>query len=122
MGFIANWLTSAVAVAVAVWLVPGIEVVPQGSWEALIFAALALALVNAIIKPIVKLLSLPVNVVTLGLFSLVINAIMLELASYLSRNIFMAGIAIDSFGAAFFGAIIVSIVSAVVGSVVGADN
>lgn len=116
MGFLVSWLASAIAIGCAVWLVPGIIVV-GGSWEGLVFAALILALVNAIIKPIVKLLSLPVNVVTLGLFSLVINAFMLELASYLSRNIFHAGIAIDSFGSAFIGAIIVSIVTMIVSSV-----
>lgn len=116
MGFFASWLASAIAIGCAAWLVPGIIVV-GGSWEGLVFAALALALVNAIIKPIIKLLSLPVNIVTLGLFSLVINACMLELASYLSRNIFHAGIAIDSFGSAFIGAIIVSIVTIVVGAV-----
>lgn len=116
MGFIATWLSTAIAVAAAAYFVPGITVV--GGYYGLAFAALALALINAIIKPIVKLLSLPVNFLTLGLFSLVINAVMLELASYVSRNFFEAGIAIDSFQAAFFGAIIVSIVSAVVGAVI----
>ena len=116
MSFIISWLSSAIAVACAVWLVPGIESI-GGSWEGPLFASLALALVNAIIKPIIQLLSLPVNVLTLGLFSLVINAIMLELASYLSRNIFHAGISIDSFWSAFIGAIIVSIVTTIVGSV-----
>lgn len=116
MGFIANWISTAIAIGCAVWLVPGITVV-GGSWQGLVFAALILALVNAIIKPVIKLLSLPVTIITLGIFSLVINAFMLELASYLSRNIFHAGIAIDSFGAAFIGAIIVSIVTVIVGSV-----
>ena len=116
MGFIATWLSTAIAVAVAAYFVPGITVI--GGWQGLAFAALALALVNTIVKPIVKLLALPVNLATLGLFSLVINAIMLELASYVSRNIFMAGVAIDNFGSAFIGAIIVSVVTAVVGSVI----
>ena len=82
--------------------------------------ALALALVNATLKPILALLSFPITIVTLGLFYLVLNALMLELASYLSREIFHAGISIESFGSAFFGAIIISIVATVVGLVVGA--
>ena len=116
MGFIATWLSTAVAVAAAAYFVPGIDVI--GGYYGLAFAALALALINATVKPIVKLFSLPVNFLTLGLFSLVINAIMLELASYVSRNFFQAGISIVNFQAAFIGAIIVSIVSAIVGSVV----
>ena len=116
MGFIATWITTAVAVACAAYFVPGITVV--GGYTGLAFAALALALVNAIIKPIVKLLSLPVNFLTLGLFSLVINAVMLEFASDISRNIFGAGVAIENFEAAFIGALIISVVSAIVGSVI----
>ena len=116
MGFFASWISTAIAIGCAAWLVPGITIV-GGSWEGLVFAALALALINAIIKPVLKLLSLPITIITLGIFSLVINAFLLELASYLSREIFHAGIAIDSFGAAFIGAIIVSIVTVIVGSV-----
>ena len=76
---------------------------------------------NATLKHILAILSLPITIVTLGLFYLVLNALMLELASYLSREIFHAGISIESFGSAFFGAIIISIVATVVGLVVGAN-
>ncbi len=110
MEFIATWIVGAIAVGAAAWLVPGIEIV-GGAYAGPIFTALFLAIVNACIKPVLKLLGLPLTILTLGLFSLVINAFMLELASFLARNITHAGIVIDSFGAAFFGAIIISLVT-----------
>jgi putative membrane protein len=118
MGFIGTWIATAVATAVAVWLIPGIETI-GGSLAGPIFTALVLGILNATIKPVADVLSLPIKILTLGIFSLILNAIFLELASYLSRNIFHAGVAVDSFGAAFFGAIVISIVSAVVSAVIG---
>ena len=118
--FIGTWLATAIAVAVSVWLVPGITAV-GGSWEAPAFAALALALVNACVKPLARVLSLPITVLTLGPFSLVINAVMLELASYLSLNVFGRGIQISSFWSALVGAVIISIVTSIVGGVIGVD-
>ena len=117
MSFISNWLVTAIAVAVAAWIVPGVEIV-GGNVMAAAVSALVLALLNATVKPIFNFLSLPIAVLTLGLFQLVLNAIILELASYFSRNIFHAGIAIDSFGAALFGAIVISLVSAIVSKVI----
>lgn len=114
MAFIAKWLVGSIAVGVAVWLVPGIEVV-GGTWAAPIFTALFLAIVNALVKPVLKVLGFPLTVISLGLFLLVINAFMLELAGYLSRNITHAGILVDGFGAALLGAVIVSVVSMMLG-------
>lgn len=116
MSFIGSWFITAIATAAAIWLVPGIEAV-GGTWAGPIFCALALAFVNAVVKPVMTVLSIPITILTLGIFYLVINALMLELASWLSRNIFHAGISIDSFGAAFLGAIVISIVSAILGAV-----
>ena len=118
MGFLGTWLVTAVAVGAAIWLVPGIEVV-GGAYAAPIFTALFLALVNACVKPVVKVLSLPATILSLGLFSFVINAFMLELAGYLARNITHAGILIDGFGAALLGSIVISIVSSILGGVTG---
>jgi putative membrane protein len=118
MGFIGTWFITTIATMVAIAVVPGIEAV-GGSWLGPIMCALALSLVNALIKPIAQLISLPITILTLGIFYLVVNALMLELASYLSRNVFGAGISISSFGAAFLGALIISIVSAIVGAVTG---
>lgn len=121
MHFLKSWFVCALAIALAIYLVPGI--VPLGDTvKSAIFAALALALVNATIKPIMKVLSLPITIITLGIFSLVINALMLELASWLSIGLFDAGIEVASFGSAFFGAIIISIVYSVVSKALGVDD
>jgi putative membrane protein len=117
MEFIGTWLVGAIAVAVSIWLVPGINVV-GGAYAGPIFTALFLAIVNACIKPVLKVIGLPFTIITLGLFSLVINAFMLELASFLSRNITHNGITIDSFGAAFIGAIVVSVVTMILSGII----
>lgn len=117
MRFVGKWLVGAIAVGVAVWLVPGIDVV-GGTVGAAAFTALFLAIVNAVVKPVLQVLGLPITVLSLGLFLLVINAFMLELASYLSRNITHAGILIDGFGAALLGAIVISLVSMILGGVI----
>lgn len=121
MRFVAKWLVLTIACAVAVWLVPGIVPV-GGGWVGPLFCALVLALLNATVKPLLQVLAIPVTVATLGIFYLVVNALVLELASWLSRNIFHAGIAIDSLFSAILGAIVISIVSMVVGGIVGADD
>lgn len=121
MGFFATWVVGSIAMAATIFLVPGITAVGDAAM-APIFAALALALINATIKPIAQLLSLPLTIVTLGIFYIVVNASMLELASWLSRNVFHAGIAIESFGAAFVGAIVLSIVSMMVSGALGLDE
>lgn len=117
MGFIGTWLITTISVGVAIWLIPGIEVI-GGAWAAPIFTALFLALVNAIIRPVLQVLSLPITILTLGIFALVINALMLELAGYLSRNITHNGIIVTGFGAAFLGAIVISIVSSILNTVI----
>ena len=123
MGFILRWLATAVAVGAAVWLIPGIAVV-GGSSEMMAIAvfALVLALINVTIKPILQFLGAPISFLTLGLFYLIINAVLLGLASYLSVGMFGAGVTIDSFGSALLGSIVISIVSAFVNGVLGNNN
>lgn len=116
MRFVLTWLTTAIAVSVAIWMVPGIGVIGN-IYVSTLSTALALAFLNALIKPVVQFFALPITCLTLGLFSLVINASMLELASYFSRAIFNSGIYITSFGSALAGAIIISIVTALLGMV-----
>ena len=93
--------------AAGLWLasriVPGIHV---SSWGSLAAAAVLLGLVNAIVRPIVILLTLPFTLVTLGLFLLVINAAMLELVALMLR-----GFSVHGFGAAILGSIVISLVS-----------
>lgn len=120
MRFIARWIVTTIACAAAIWLVPGIEPV-GGTWVGAALCALVLALLNATVKPVLQVLAIPVTLMTLGVFYVVVNAFVLELASWLSRNIFLAGIAIDSLFSAILGAIVISVVGTVVGAIVGDD-
>ena len=123
MKFVVRWLITAIAVAAAVWLIPGIQIV-GGSDAALgiALASLALALVNMFIKPIVQVLSCPLVILTLGLFYLVINALMLELAAWLTTTFFQIGISIDGFGSAVLGAIVISLVSMIANAIFKDDT
>ena len=120
MSFLARWVVATVACAAAIWIVPGIVPV-GGTWVGAVFCALVLALLNATVKPLLQVLAIPLTIGTLGIFYLVVNAFVLELASWLSRNIFHAGIAIDSLFSAILGSIVISLVSMVVGAVVDDD-
>jgi putative membrane protein len=108
MGFLAHWIVTAVAIVVAEKLVPGIHV--SGMFP-LALAALVLGLVNAFVKPVLQLLSFPLTVLTLGIFYLVVNAACFGLAAFL-----VPGFAVASFGPAFWGAAVVSLVSWAVGA------
>jgi putative membrane protein len=120
MEFIVTWIVTSLATMVAIAFVPGITAV-GGSYAGPIMLALSLALVNAVIKPVAELLSFPVTFLTLGLFRLVINALMLELASSFSVSVFGSGIQIDSFGSAILGSIVITLASGIIGSVLGAQ-
>ena len=121
MSFLARWVVTTIACAVAIWLVPGIVPV-GGTWVGAVFCALVLALLNATVKPVLQVLAIPFTMATLGIFYLIVNAFVLELASWLSRNIFHAGIAIDSLFSAILGALVISVVSALVSGIVGAED
>lgn len=96
------------ALFVAALIVPGINVAPN-SWVSYAVMAAVLALLNAILLPILKGLSCGLIVLTLGLFSLVLNAAVFMLASSLSKNIFNIGFTVDGFLPALLASIIVSI-------------
>lgn len=115
MRFILNWLLTAIAIAIAAFIVPGIAPFGAAPWLCYLFVGLFLGIVNSLVKPVLTLVSLPATILTLGIFYLVINAFMLELASWLSVSLLGAGISISGFGAAFFGAIIISIMCSVLG-------
>jgi putative membrane protein len=112
MGFIIHVLVTAFALWAATRVVPGIVVPEQGL--NLIFAAIVFGLANALLKPVLVVLSLPVTVLTLGLFLLVINALMLMLTAYI-----VPGMEVQGFMAAFWGALVVGVVSWLVGLVFG---
>jgi putative membrane protein len=106
-----RWFIVAVSLGVAVWLVPGISVEGGTAWVAVAIMAIVLGLANAIIRPILALLSCGCIVATMGLFMLVINAFTLWLSSWISVNWLNIGFYVDGFLPALFGGIIVTIVS-----------
>jgi putative membrane protein len=110
MRMLLNWVLSAVAVWVVAQVVPGIHV--NGAVVALI-AALAIGFINATIGAVLKIITFPLTVVTLGVFWFVINAVMLELASAL-----VPGFQVRGFVAAFIGAIVLSLVNLVLKAIV----
>jgi putative membrane protein len=123
MNFIVRVIVTAVAVAAAVWLVPGIDIISNdASWVSIVLFALVLSLIDMSIKPLLQLLSLPVTILTLGLFYLVINTVLLYLAAWLANGLFGAGFYIATFGSAFVAGIVISIVSAVVNATLGTDS
>jgi len=106
--FAVRWFVSAVALYAAVQLVPGISY--EGGWTTLAAMALIFGLVNAFVRPLLAVLSCPLIVLTLGFFILVINGAMLVLASRLA-DVFGVSFYVNGFGAAFWGALVVSVVS-----------
>ena len=118
MRFILQWVLTGVAVSVAVLLVPGISVVGT-QWAAVFLTALVLSLIDMSIKPILQVLSLPVTILTLGIFALILNALLLELASWLTVNLFGSGIVIHGFGWALLGSVVISIALALINLITG---
>ena len=117
--FLIRWGITAAAVAVAAWLVPGISVdEPHRVWTVLL-VALVLGLVNAFIRPLLSLLSCGLIVLTLGLFTLVINGLMLWLASAITTNWLGLGFHVNGFWNAVLGALIISVISLLVSTFAG---
>ena len=114
LGFLLRWSINLLALVTAAVLIKGIRI---QSIEMGILAAGILGIVNAVIRPVVLILTLPINLLTLGLFTLVINAAMLMLVSMV-----VPGFVIESFAAAFLGALIVSVVSWTLNIFVGGDG
>ncbi len=115
MTFIVRLLVNAAALWVATRIVPGVTY--RGDVVPFIGVALVFGIVNAIIRPVAKILTFPLIIVTLGLFALVVNGLMLWLTSSLS-GFFGLGFHVSGFWAAFFGALVVSIVSTMLSMVV----
>ncbi|HTU99603.1 MAG TPA: phage holin family protein [Luteitalea sp.] len=109
MRFLVHWAIVAAALWVAAYLVPGVTVT---SVQALLIAALVLGLVNALVRPVLTILTLPITIVTLGLFYLVVNAAAFGLAAAI-----VPGFSVAGFGSAVIGALLVSVVSWVLGAI-----
>jgi putative membrane protein len=106
-----RWIITAIAVAVAILVVPGIQHSGDQALVAILVTAAILGLLSAFIRPILAFLSCGCIVATLGLFMLVINALVLLMAGWVSTNVFHTGFQIDGFWPAFWGSIVISVVS-----------
>ena len=100
-GFLLRWFVGSLALWLASAIVPGVHVAGVGT---LLVAALLLGVVNALVRPVLIILTLPITLITLGLFLLVVNAAMLGLVAWM-----LPGLTIDGFWSAFFGAVVISI-------------
>ena len=109
--FLVTWLITAVSLLATAYIIPGIRL---ASFTAAAIAAIVLGFVNAIVRPIILLLTLPLTILTLGLFLLVVNAISLSLVAY-----FTPGFTINTFWDAIFGSLILSFVSSVLNHFLG---
>ena len=112
-------LINAGALYAAVFVVGGIDFV--GDWWKLLLVALAFSLLNTYVRPILRILTLPITVITLGIFLLAINAAMLLVTSAISEQLSL-GFHVADFGAAFLGAIVVAIVGWILSMVIGATR
>ena len=108
MHFLVRLLINAAALWVAIHVVPGLAY--QGEWPSLFLVALVFGVLNAAVRPILKILTFPLLILTLGLFTFVINAFMLWLTGWVSDRLHL-GFHVAGFGAAFLGALVVSVVS-----------
>ncbi len=122
MQFILRTIAIFVAVGVAVWLVPGVDVVgAQNAWASIALVSLCIALINMTIKPLLQILSLPITIISLGIFYLVVNTVLLYLAAAMGNALFGAGFVISSFASGFVASIVISIVSAIMNTILGSD-
>ena len=111
MKLIIRWVITAVALVVAVRLIPGIRIESQNAWIAVGLMAVSLGFVNAIIRPVLMFLSCGFIILTMGLFMIVVNGLALWLASWISVNLFNVGFYVDGLWPAILGSLVVSIVS-----------
>jgi putative membrane protein len=107
MRFILHWLTLAVALVATGWCLPGVTV--EG-WMPLLVGSLVLGLLNATVRPVLQIVSLPITLLTLGLFALVVNGVSFGLAAWL-----VPGFAVDGVLWAIVGALVFSLLATVIG-------
>lgn len=112
--FLLIWLATAISLLITAWIVPGIAI--TGIVAAAI-GAIVLGFINALVKPILVLFTLPLTILTLGLFLLVVNAIAFSLVGY-----FTPGFAVNGFFPALFGSLVLSFVSSVVSQLFKVDE
>lgn len=114
MYLLARWIINALILLIITQVLSGVEV--SGFYAALV-AALVLGLVNAVIRPVLIILTLPINIVTLGLFTFVINGLMFWFVGTLVK-----GFSVDGFGTAFLAALIMTVTNWLVGGIVSRER
>jgi putative membrane protein len=112
MGLLLKWLVMAVSIIIAAYVIPGVRL--SGFFAAL-WVALFLGIVNVLIKPVLILITLPINILTLGLFTFVINAVLILLASSVIK-----GFEVSGFWVAMLFSVILSVVNYLLSSLLGA--
>jgi putative membrane protein len=116
--FLGRWFSLAIAVAIVVALIPGFSVVGDKLWAIAGFS-LFMALINAWVKPLVKVLSLPLTILTFGIFSLVLTVAFMRLASWLALSVFGTGVVVGSFWWSVLASAIIAAVSGIINSIIG---
>lgn len=105
MVLIVSWILSALSLVIVAHLIPGFQI--KSFWSALL-AAIVIGLINATLGVILKILTLPISIVTFGIFLFVINALMLKFATF-----FVPGFEVNGFWSAFFGAIVLAVLNVI---------
>lgn len=108
--FIIRVAINAVGLYAAVWLIPGIDYL--GDWTGILWLALIIGLLNALMRPLLKFLTCPLIILTLGLFTIIINTVMLLLTRTIGQNLGI-GLSVDGFWSALLGSLVMSVVSIV---------
>ena len=101
-----RWILYAAGLVFTAWIIPGIEI--NTFWTAM-FACVIIALINTFIKPVLNLITLPINIITIGLFSLILNALLFMLAGWITT-----GVEIDGFLSALLGSVVFSVCSLII--------
>jgi putative membrane protein len=122
MKVIGIWLITAVAIALAVWLVPGIEFPIENKWISVGILAAILALLNTFIKPVLQIISLPITILSLGIFALIVNTGVLYLAAWLGDNLFGVFLHIDSFVSALIASVVISLATIILNALTGVKD
>jgi putative membrane protein len=112
--FVIHWLVIALALGATTWILPGVRV---ESAPALFVAALVLGFLNAVLKPFLVLITLPITLLTLGLFYFILNAMLFALGAFL-----VPGFSIDGFGWALVGTIVMGLLSMFLGSLLSTSE
>ena len=109
MVLLVRWILFALAIVFVAWLVPGIEV---ENFQSAMLVTVSIALINIFIRPLIVFITLPINILTLGIFTLVINALLLMLAGYLAP-----GVDVEGFLSAFIGSVVLAFLGLIINMV-----